>query len=269
MLLQSACHPKPICRGGEHSGRYAHIAKYFNSHGYSVCAVDHAGHGRSEGTRMHSTDFMHSVADIQQYLDETVLPMCAGTPVFVLGHSIGGLLGALVAAGAPPGQLQAVALTGPCIRLGASMNDTLAKVVLPLAAALFPKLRVPGPPVQHLTHSRAVQLQYLRDPLNSASCTLAFVQAMLAAQQQAVRSAVDIYMPLLVLHGAEDQVCDMGGSEALVQAAPKAELRKVPQGKHEILNDTGFQQHLADILMWFQQKSPQSSSAQRAVGSEQ
>lgn len=202
---------------------------------------------------MHSSDLLHSVADIQQYIDEFVQPLATSAPVFLLGHSIGGLLASLVAASAPAGQLAAVALTGPCIALGGAMDDPVTKAVLPLAASLFPKLRVAGPPAEHLAHSRAVCRQYTRDPLNSGSCTLSFVTALLRAQQQALERAAAVTAPVLVLHGAEDAVCAVSGSEALVAQLPAAQLQMVPGGKHEILNDTGFEKHLTSILSWFQQ----------------
>ena len=34
---------------GEHSGRYTHVAERLNAAGYAVFALDHRGHGRSEG----------------------------------------------------------------------------------------------------------------------------------------------------------------------------------------------------------------------------
>ncbi|UUZ50749.1 alpha/beta hydrolase [Massilia sp. B-10] len=36
---------------GEHSGRYRHLAHFFNDLGLSVRCYDHRGHGRSGGTR--------------------------------------------------------------------------------------------------------------------------------------------------------------------------------------------------------------------------
>jgi len=36
---------------GEHVGRYAHIAAFFNDRGWRVVGYDHRGHGRSDGAR--------------------------------------------------------------------------------------------------------------------------------------------------------------------------------------------------------------------------
>ncbi len=216
-------------------------------------AVDHAGHGRSEGIRMHSTDLQQSVNDILQFISQEVLPASNGTPVFLLGHSIGGLLATLVAAAASSSgiPLAAVAVTGPCMSLGSSMQDPVAQAVLPLAAALFPRVRVSGPPAKHLAHSAAVRQQYCRDPLNSSTCTLGFVKALLDAQQTALQVAPKILQPMLILHGEDDQICDPAGSEALAGSVPNAQLQLVPGGLHEILNDAGFETHLNNIADWF------------------
>jgi alpha-beta hydrolase superfamily lysophospholipase len=204
---------------------------------------------------MHCLDMAHMVADAAQLLDQMTSATGDATPlpVYVLGHSIGGLLATLLASQLSPGQVAAVAITGPCIQLGAAMDDTLAQVVLPVAAALLPTLRVAGPPAEHLARNSAVVQQYLRDPLNSASCTLAFVSSMLKAQKRALAQAGNISAPMLILHGGADQVCALAGSEALVLAmgGREAELRLVHGGYHEILNDHGFEDHVTSIAQWF------------------
>ena len=73
----------------EHSGRYGHVADALVADGYAVYALDHRGHGRSEGPRAVLDRMDNAVADV----DQLVLQASEehpGAPVFMLGHSMGG-----------------------------------------------------------------------------------------------------------------------------------------------------------------------------------
>src|SRR6476620_5937712 len=53
----------------EHSGRYAHVAAALNERGYDVWALDHRGHGRSEGVRAYVERFQMFVDDLAAFVD--------------------------------------------------------------------------------------------------------------------------------------------------------------------------------------------------------
>ncbi len=87
-------HVVPLAHGyGEHIGRYERLADALVGTGAVVYAVDHVGHGNSEGERVLVEDFEDVVADLHQ-LDETARREHPGRPVVLLGHSMGGLIGA-------------------------------------------------------------------------------------------------------------------------------------------------------------------------------
>ena len=77
----------------EHCGRYQHLAEYFTEKGYGVYGFDHIGHGKSDGTRSFVKDFPTFTDPILIALDiiRTTYP---DVPVFLVGHSLGGLIGA-------------------------------------------------------------------------------------------------------------------------------------------------------------------------------
>ena len=76
---------------GEHSGRYAHIAHFLLASGYAVISFDLRGHGNSEGIRGH----FPSIDVVLQDLDALLLTArerYPDIPVFLYGHSLGGIL---------------------------------------------------------------------------------------------------------------------------------------------------------------------------------
>ena len=76
---------------GEHSGRYAHVAKALNEAGYALVSFDLRGHGHSGGLRGHAAEYEAFMADIDLLLQETGRRF-PGLPRFLYGHSMGDLV---------------------------------------------------------------------------------------------------------------------------------------------------------------------------------
>ena len=73
---------------GEHSGRYEHVAARLVAEGYAVHALDHRGHGRSEGPRALIDRIDNAAADLDQ-LVVTAGAEHPGLPCSILGHRHG------------------------------------------------------------------------------------------------------------------------------------------------------------------------------------
>src|SRR5664279_5759603 len=78
----------------EHSGRYAHLANALARSGYLVGAIDLRGHGRSPGKRVFIRSFDEYLTDVRSLLSQAARE-APGKPVFLLGHSLGGLIATL------------------------------------------------------------------------------------------------------------------------------------------------------------------------------
>src|SRR5688572_27069566 len=77
-----------------HSGYYTWVAERFVAVGQATYAVDLRGRGRSDGERFYVDKFADYVSDIAALMD-VVKSRHAGLPVFLLGHSAGGVLACL------------------------------------------------------------------------------------------------------------------------------------------------------------------------------
>ena len=76
---------------GEHSGRYEHVARALVERGFAVHALDHYGHGKSDGHRGHVERFSVYCDGVGALLERTRAGD-TGSPLFLLGHSMGGLI---------------------------------------------------------------------------------------------------------------------------------------------------------------------------------
>ena len=123
---------------GEHSSRYRHWAERLNSAGYCLFAFDLRGHGRSAGKRGHAPSFDHHLDDID-LLVERASALHKGLPLFIYGHSLGGLLVLYYIIQRQP-TLKGAVVTSPGLETGASENKFMVALasflgkLLPAAA---------------------------------------------------------------------------------------------------------------------------------------
>jgi alpha-beta hydrolase superfamily lysophospholipase len=73
---------------GEHSNRYKNIVNHFVPRGYDIYAFDLRGNGRSPGQRGYINSWIEIRNDISAFLN--LIKQQSDTPLFLLGHSLGG-----------------------------------------------------------------------------------------------------------------------------------------------------------------------------------
>ena len=75
----------------EHSGRYGNLVEHMVPQGYALYALDHVGHGQSEGSRAYVERFGDYITTLKTFVD-TVRGWQPDVPLFLFGHSLGGLI---------------------------------------------------------------------------------------------------------------------------------------------------------------------------------
>jgi lysophospholipase len=78
----------------EHSSRYNNVVNYFVPKEYAVYALDHRGHGRSDGERVQTDDFYDYVKDLRTFFNLARREIPNGK-VFLIGHSMGSVIALL------------------------------------------------------------------------------------------------------------------------------------------------------------------------------
>lgn len=234
---------------GEHSGRYAHAADRFTRDGYAVYAVDHRGHGRSQGQRALIDRMDNAVADLDRLISFAA-GRHPGVPLFLLGHSMGGTV-AVSYSLAHQDRLSGLILSGPL----AAIDPVPAPVRLAATTLSRVVPRAPAVAVDSALVSRdpAVVEDYRRDPLVHHGKLPVRTVAELAATIKAFPDSVGaIRIPTLILYGTEDGLCPPRGSEMLAQRIGSTEItaRSYAGLYHEILNEPEREQVLDDICSW-------------------
>src|SRR5579864_17301 len=77
---------------GDHSGRYAHFMQWLAERGVECHAVDLRGQGAAAGRRGFVARWEDYLEDVRAFLALPAVRQRPGLPLFVLGHSHGGLI---------------------------------------------------------------------------------------------------------------------------------------------------------------------------------
>jgi alpha-beta hydrolase superfamily lysophospholipase len=234
----------------EHSGRYEHVGVWLAARDCTVHAYDHRGHGLSAGPRGHLRRFDELLDDLERALAQlrTAQP---GIPLFVVGHSMGGLLTAAFAAERTP-EIAGAATSGAALAV-ADAPPRVQLALLRLAARVLPRLRMDRPiRPEALSRDPDVGRAYAADPLVLRRMTLGFGAAFLGAIEPTLAAAPRVAVPMLLLHGSDDRLCPAEGSRRFFAGLshPRSALRIYPGLRHEILNEPEREAVLGDLLEW-------------------
>lgn len=240
---------------GEHSTRYHHVAAALARAGFGVMAIDVRGHGKSAGPRGHIDAFSDYVRDLDQLITQTQKRF--GLPLFVLGHSNGGLI-SLRHALTHRDDVVGYAVTSPFC--GFKVHVPAVKAVAGnLMSKVWPTMAIPtGLDAGVLSHRPEVVDLYRRDPLNLTKATARWFTETKTSQADLLANASTIKKPFLFLVAGADQLVDPMASEQVYHAmgSMDREYEVFPTLFHEILNEDSWTEHVAHIATWMEKRIP-------------
>jgi acylglycerol lipase len=241
---------------GDHGGRYTWLGEDLAARGWALYAYDLRGHGQSSGRRGQVRRFEEYLEDTEVFLGE-VRRAQPGKSVFLLGHSMGGLVCARLAEVRPP-DVTGLILSSPFLQLAEAVPPSRVAGVKVLAK-VWPNRDI-GNSVRaaQLSHDESVVEAYVTDPLVHHVAPARWAVALLGAQDAAMTEAGKIALPLLVLYGTEDEVVDFAFIEALYAQAASADksLLRYEGYYHECFNETGRAQVFDDLATWLGARLP-------------
>ncbi len=241
---------------GEHSSRYDHVAVGLVRAGFQVIAIDARGHGRSTGQRGQINRFSRYVDDLSE-LKRRALSRWPDHPLFILGHSNGGLIALQYALRQPDG-VQGFVVSSPM--LGLAVEVPAAKEVAGrLASRLFPTLSLPsGLTGEMVSHLPEVIQHYDEDPLNfDVANTRWFTESQKAIDDLMTRAPA-LKQPFLFLIAGSDPVVDPEASQKLFHrlGSRDREMEVFEELRHEILNEAHWKEILRQAILWMDQRCP-------------
>jgi acylglycerol lipase len=238
----------------EHSGRYMNVVNHFVPLGYAVYGLDHIGHGKSEGTRVYVDHFADYTVTLKLYFDLIRLEH-PDKPIFLVGHSMGGLIGAVYLL-EHQDELAGAVLSGALVK----MSDDISPMVIfmgKLLSTLTPKAGLTALDAKGVSRDPAVVQAYVNDPLvYTGKMTARLAAELLKAVQRVQTEAAKITLPLLIVQGSEDKLVDPAGAQLLYDTVSSIDKTlKVYEGYyHEVFNEPEHEQVLGDVEAWLEQR---------------
>jgi len=235
---------------GEHSGRYLNLVNALAPRGYAVYAYDLRGHGKSPGPRGHVSRFDEYIKDTHAFL-AWARGQEPKHKVFLLGHSLGGLIVSAYAE-AHPNELPGLIMSSAFLRMKLKVPGwkmTVAKTLSSLRPT-FTMANDLGADL--LSHDPAVAAAYVADPLNHHVSTARWATEIFAAQTRALDNAPSVKIPTLVMYAGDDLIADPEGSALFFQRLSSADKTHHRYGGyyHEIFNEVGKDRVFADLEAW-------------------
>jgi alpha-beta hydrolase superfamily lysophospholipase len=234
----------------EHGGRYDRFAAAATERGYAVAALDQPGHGRSYGEKAYVDRF----EDFQRALavfHEAMAAEFAGIPHFLLGHSLGGLIGGIYLLRAQE-RFAGCVMSGPAVKTQVE-PPALQMLLIRLLSALLPRLGVLQLEAEGVSRNPEEVARYLADPLvYSGKIAARVVAELFAAMTRLRENCGQITLPLLLLHGGEDRMTDPEGSRLLHERVGSADktLRVYPGLYHEVFNEPERDAVFGEVFDW-------------------
>jgi alpha-beta hydrolase superfamily lysophospholipase len=216
---------------GEHSGLYDRFAARLNAHGISVLALDQIGHGLTAGNRGQIDSLEDLVLDVLS-LTQIAADAHPAVDIVLIGHSLGGIVAAVVA-GRYPDRYAGLVLSGTTLSAPAGWSDgdepegTVEDDFDMDSAAL------------------SADPWYLaamaNDPLvfsGGAEMARSLRRVLPPAWEELVGRLPDLSLPILIVHGENDEVSPFAAAQRSAQSLTNAEVLGFTGGKHDVLNDT-------------------------------
>lgn len=237
-----------------HSGQYLWVAEQFAKSGLTVYALDLRGRGRSEGERFYVEKIEDYVEDIQT-LVKTAKAENPNLPVFMLGHSAGGVTSCIYA-----------------LEHQEELNGLICE-------SFAYELPVPGIVLSFLKglsyitpHTHVFSLNnkdFSRDPkvveemnedilIKGESQPAQTGKVLINAATRLTEEFSKLKLPVFILHGTEDHATKPSGSEHFYERAGSTDKTlKLYEGHfHDLLNDIDKEIVMADIQNWINSRIP-------------
>lgn len=239
--------------------KYEEMTYYYLKKGYSVCIMEHRGHGDSEREienpcKVYIESMDQYVEDFKEFMDRVVVPEAKAEPLYLFAHSMGGGIGTMFIE-AYPDYFDKVILNAPMLGFKTGKYSTnLAKTVGNLACMLGQgeayvfghgdfdgtenfkgSVMTSQSRYEHCMHLRQENEQY-----QTSGATFRWLQAAFNGTKKALKdeNLEKITCPVLMFQAAEDVYVTEYGEYYFVNHVKQTEFVYVPNSKHETFNSS-------------------------------
>ncbi|MBA3534238.1 MAG: alpha/beta hydrolase [Ardenticatenales bacterium] len=239
---------------GEHIGRYQHVIDALVEREYAVFAIDHRGHGQSEGDRACVERFDYFIQDLHLLVREA-RDAHPSLPRVMVGHSMGALIATRYALRYGE-ELDLLVLSGIALQIGDDVPAFVKKIGSVLSTVL-PSFPVGEIGKNTLSRDPEVDRRINADPLHYRGKMKARMgHEMLQAAMESRTRVHQMALPVLIMHGENDKVTNPAGSKFLYETVGSSDktLKIWDANLHEIFNELEKERIIAYMIDWLDER---------------
>ena len=242
-----------------HSGYMAWPAEQFAAGGVAAYALDLRGRGKSEGERFYVEKFSDYLGDVDR-LVEIARADNPGLPVYVLGHSAGGVIASSYVF---EHQDKIAGLICESFALDVGLPDAAALLIKGISH-ITPHLHLYTLKNEVFSRDPEAVAAMDSDPLIANEKQPAETSAeLIRAAEKLKKSMPQFRVPVFIIHGTADKATRYQGSQYFFDhVGSEDKTLKLYKGHyHDLLNDIDREIVMADILAWVNQHVPAETAA--------
>lgn len=221
----------------EHHRRYGWLIEMWRTSGFHVIMSDLPGQGMTTRShRGHIDSFDEYLIEVKDWVQAAYR---YELPVFLLGHSMGGLI-AIRLLQVEKLNIAGVILSSPCLGLIETPSKLLNTLSYGLNA-IYPSLRMnSGLTVDMATRNPDVREADVNDTLYITKVSIRWYRELASAMKEAFEDLEHVQdLPMLVMQGGDDKIVKKASVKEWFNHAPLSEKRfkEWPKCYHEIFNE--------------------------------
>lgn len=231
----------------EHLGRYDYLTEKLYGRNFSVYRFDHRGHGKSEGKRVFYNSFHELVGDVNAAV-EAARKENPALPVFLIGHSMGGMAVALFGT-QYPGKVTGIVTSGA---LTCFMKPEGREMPLTQPADTY----VPNTLGSGVCSDPAVVEAYAKDPLVEKQVSVGLINCCYEAVKWLGRNRSHFVDPVFLMHGCNDGLVSEQNSREFFGAISSKDksLKIFANLCHEIFNERSRDEVIEEAISWIEKR---------------
>lgn len=234
----------------EHIGRYEYVKDKLNEYGFSVYRYDLRGHGNTKSKKGHIDSYKSFISDCNSMVD-LVIDENPDKKVFMLGHSMGGLVTCLYGIDYP-NKISGQIFSGPAVGTLPPVEGFKGKA-LKLLSGIMPGKKIKNVVEDKICSDKQVVEDYKNDPLVLKEATSKFYREFLIEAVSYVDENISKYnYPCLILHGSGDVIVPIEIGKSLYENISSSDKEFISYDGlyHEILNEDKKDEILETINSW-------------------
>ena len=238
----------------DHGGNYMNLGIYMKEHGFATVAPDQHGHDRKRKAHVPRFDVF---LDDLQLMYSWVKDNYKGVPLFILGHSMGGLI--ITHYGIrryqEDSQVRGFILSAPSYRNSLEVSKLLIKLS-GILSMLVPKMTAPVEDLrQYVTHDEAEYLrmrQDERDGIQATKMSFRMGNEFLKAQEWVPEHISEWKYPMLAILPGDDKLANTVVTRELLSKIEDGLVTELiyPDNYHESFNELNREEVFANVLNW-------------------